>query len=144
MYRRLQKFDTSLRAEDLSGELETEKLNHDAEILNSFYHNTGYIQARVGEPVVEYRGVWIYITFNIEEGARFKVGKVDIRGDLLQPREELIEKLRISRQTYYNREVVRRDMLGLTDLHKCYWMAQGHMMSIGMSSIISGTMTKMS
>lgn len=100
-----------------SGDLKMENLEQDVAILTAFYYNHGYIQARVGEPQVEYKGKWIYITIKIDEGSRFKVGKVDMAGDLIIPKNELMKKLKITHETYYNRESVRNDILTLTDIY---------------------------
>ncbi|HSQ84764.1 MAG TPA: POTRA domain-containing protein, partial [Desulfobacterales bacterium] len=100
-----------------SGDLKKEDLNQDIEKLSGFYYNHGYIQARIGEPKIEYKGDQIYITIKIDEGPQFKVGNVDITGDLVLPKDELMKRLKITKETYYNREVVRNDMLALTDLY---------------------------
>ena len=100
-----------------SGDLKTEDLDQDITKLSAFYYNHGYIQARIGEPQVEYKGNWIYITIKIDEGPQFKVGNVDIKGDLVLPKDELINRLKITQETYYNREIVRNDVLALTDLY---------------------------
>ena len=100
-----------------SGDLKNEDLDQDITKLSSFYYNHGYIQARVGEPHIEYKGNWIYITIKIDEGPQFKVGKVDIKGDMVLPKDELIKQLKITKETYYNREIVRNDVLSLTDLY---------------------------
>jgi outer membrane protein insertion porin family len=100
-----------------SGDLKTEDLDQDISKISGFYYNNGYIQARIGEPQIEYRGNWIYITIKIDEGPQFKVGDVDITGDLVLPKEELKKRLKIINETYYNREVVRNDILALTDLY---------------------------
>jgi len=100
-----------------SGELNRENLKQDIAKLSAFYYNNGYIQARIGEPQVEFREDRIDITIKIDEGPRFKVSKVDITGDLILSEEELKEKLKITKETYYNREIVRNDVLALTDLY---------------------------
>ncbi|MBW2053919.1 MAG: outer membrane protein assembly factor BamA [Deltaproteobacteria bacterium] len=100
-----------------SGVLNREDLEQDIAKLSAFYYNNGYIQARVAEPQIEYRENWIYITIKIDEGPRFKVGQVDITGDLILSEEELRKKLKISKETFYNREIVRNDVLALTDLY---------------------------
>jgi outer membrane protein insertion porin family len=100
-----------------SGDLNKEDLNQDISRLTAFYHNKGYIQAKVGEPKIEYKENWIYITIKIDEGPQFKVGEVDIAGDLVLPKKELLEKLKISKETFYNREVIHNDVLALTDLY---------------------------
>jgi len=100
-----------------SGELNGEDLDQDVAKLSAFYYNNGYIQTKVGEPQIEYKENRIDIKIKIDEGPRFRVGKVDITGDLVLPEEELLEKLKITNETYYNREVVRNDVLAITDLY---------------------------
>ena len=59
----------------------------------------------------------IYINFKIEEGPKYKVGQVSIRGDLIAPEEELLGQLKITQNEFYSRETVRNDLLTLTDLY---------------------------
>ncbi len=100
-----------------SGELDTDKLNQDVAQLEAFYQNNGYIRARIGEPLVEFKESWIDITFKVEEGPRYKVGTVDIQGDLIFPRELLLSKIKLNEQEYYNRTALRNDLLALGDLY---------------------------
>jgi outer membrane protein insertion porin family len=100
-----------------SGDLKAEDLNQDVEILTSFYHNSGYIQAKVGEPQVEIKDNWIFITIKIDEGPRFKVGTVHFAGDLLIPEPELMKQIKISKETYFSRQVLRDDIIVIGDLY---------------------------
>lgn len=100
-----------------SGDLKTEDLNQDISKLAAFYQNNGYIKAKVGEPKIEFKEDWIYITIKVDEGPRFKVGTVDITGDLIFSQEQLLKKLKIAKETFFNREVVRNDVLALTDFY---------------------------
>jgi outer membrane protein insertion porin family len=100
-----------------AGDLNEDNLEQDAARLSSFYKNNGYMEARVGEPLVKFEGNKIEITIKIEEGSRFKVGKVDLTGDLLIPKEELLASLKITQEEFYNRETLRNDVLKLTDLY---------------------------
>ncbi len=100
-----------------SGDLKMADLNQDIIQLAAFYHNHGFIDARVADPVVTYKGKWIYITIKIEEGARYKVGKVDVSGDLIRPKPELMARLKITKQPFFSRQVLRNDVLALTDLY---------------------------
>ncbi|MBW1752654.1 MAG: outer membrane protein assembly factor BamA, partial [Deltaproteobacteria bacterium] len=100
-----------------SGDLNKGDLDQDITMLSAFYHNNGYIQAKVGDPKIEYKDNWIDITIKIDEGPQYKVGNVDISGDLVLDKEKLLEKLKITKETYYNREIVRNDVLVLTDIY---------------------------
>ncbi len=100
-----------------SGDLNPEDLNQDAARITSFYHNNGYIQARVSDPQVRYEGEWIYVTIKIEEGPRFEVGQVDIEGDEITSETPLMDAVEINEKEYYSRDTVRKDVLALTDIY---------------------------
>ncbi|MBC2715076.1 MAG: outer membrane protein assembly factor BamA [Desulfobacteraceae bacterium] len=100
-----------------SGELNREELQQDIYQLTAFYQNNGYAEARVGEPEIEYRDEWIYILIKINEGPRFKMGHVDLKGDFITPKKELITNVMVDEEAYYNRDVIRRDVLTLTDIY---------------------------
>ena len=100
-----------------SGEYNREDLNQDAARLMAYYHVNGFIHAKVSDPEIVFKEDWIYITFKIEEGERFKVGTVDIQGEFILPRERLMPNLQITREPFFNRDTVRQDILWLTDLY---------------------------
>ncbi len=100
-----------------SGDLNQENLSQDAARLTAFYQNNGYVQARIGEPEVEFEEDGIVITIRIDEGAQFKVGEVTMAGDLIIPQEQLLEKLKITEEEYYNRDALRLDVITLTDIY---------------------------
>ncbi len=103
------------------GILREELLDRDAAAIEAHYANRGFIDARVGQPIVDYEEDGIYLTFQVEEGPRYKAGTVDFRGDLLVTIEELegITALDdLGRQgRYFDRSVMREDMLNLSDFY---------------------------
>ncbi len=82
----------------------------------TFYQNHGYIDVRVGEPRIRRKGEMIYITIPIEEGPRYRVGKVDIVQDLFKDKNYLLKKLETPKKKYFDREALRRDIMKITDL----------------------------
>jgi len=100
-----------------AGDLNQENLSQDAAKLTAFYHNNGYVQARVGEPQVKFEEDGIVITIRIDEGSQFKVGEVTMAGDLIIPQEQLLERLKITEEEYYNRDTLRIDVITLTDIY---------------------------
>ncbi len=100
-----------------SGDLDREVFDQDMSKIAAYYHNHGYIQARVGEPQITYEKDRINIAVKIEEGPQFKVGNVNIEGDLIRPKEALLEKIKIDKEQVYNREVIRGDILALGDIY---------------------------
>ncbi|MCJ7773849.1 MAG: outer membrane protein assembly factor BamA, partial [Desulfobacterales bacterium] len=100
-----------------SGELDKEELSQDSTRIASFYRNNGYIKVRIGEPEIEFKEEGIFITIKIAEGPRFKVGEVDIIGDFVIAKEELIEKIKIKNEEYFNSEVMRKDIFVINDIY---------------------------
>jgi outer membrane protein insertion porin family len=100
-----------------AGDLVQQNLDQDVAQIKSFYHNSGYIRARVGEPRIEYEGNDIKISIDIDEGPQFKVGRVSVEGDLILPEKKLLEKISISDEEFYNREALRNDIIALSDIY---------------------------
>jgi outer membrane protein insertion porin family len=100
-----------------SGVLKMDVLRQDAERIGTYYHNQGFIEAKVGSPIVEQREDALFITFPIEEGPRYRVGTVDIQGDLIRSQDELIPLLNIRKEEFLNRQVLREDITRLTDMY---------------------------
>lgn len=101
-----------------SGYLDKEKLDFDVQKIAAFYHNHGYINARVGEPKVNYvKDKGLKITIEVEEGEQYKVGKVSVVGDLIRPPDQILKEVRIGKEKEFNRETVRKDMLALRNLY---------------------------
>ena len=106
-----------------SGDMNRNELDQDAALIKGYYHNHGFTRARVSEPQVDLNPEGIHITFKIEEGPRFKIGKVDMSGDLILDKEVLLSHLSVKSNDYYNREKLRNDVISLRDLYGVYGYA---------------------
>lgn len=100
-----------------AGLLKPEKIRMDAGKLVAFYHNHGYLEAKVGEPVVTQEEEWLYVTFSVEEGPRFRVGTVDIKGDLISDKQDILDLLGIRDEEFLSRQQLRNDVLRITDYY---------------------------
>lgn len=105
-----------------SGLLKRDMVKQDASRIAAFYQNNGFIDAKVGEPEIEKHGEWLYVTFNISEGNRYKVGLIDIKGDLIEDRQVLEGMTTIGNEKYFNRKILRDDVMRITD----YYAANGY------------------
>jgi outer membrane protein insertion porin family len=100
-----------------SGVLKKDQLKQDTGKLNAHYLNHGFINAQVGDPEITYDKKGIYVKIPIVEGKQFKVGKVDITGDTLTvPTLQLLDKLKINKKIFYDREAIIKDMEYLTQV----------------------------
>ncbi|MDR1577668.1 MAG: outer membrane protein assembly factor BamA [Deltaproteobacteria bacterium] len=97
-----------------SGKLDRDKLANDAQTLTQFYHNNGFLLARVGEPSVEGKeGTDGYrVTFPISEGQRYRVGAVTLTGALLATDvpKEILKLVELRREKWFNREMLQEDI----------------------------------
>jgi len=100
-----------------AGVLKMDILRQDAERVAAFYQNHGFLEAKVGEPTVEQQEDELFVTFPIDEGPRYRVGTIDVEGDLIKSKEELLAALKIRDEEYLNRQVLRDDVSRLTDLY---------------------------
>jgi outer membrane protein insertion porin family len=95
--------------------LKRDLLKQDISKLTAYYFNNGFINVQISEPEITHDKKWIYIKIKIQEGKRFKVGKVEISGDLLnKPRLELFQSLRTKEGNNYDREAILKDIDLLT------------------------------
>ena len=104
-----------------TGKLDREKLSNDSQKLLSFYHNNGFMQAQVGEPVIDMdeEGGGFIITFPIMEGPRFRVGEVTLGGQLLpdDDPEKLVKKVELRNEKWFNREMLQEDLKNLKNYY---------------------------
>ena len=111
-----------------AGDLKMDVLSQDVARLTAHYHDNGYINARIGDPEIVYgrspadggderQAKGIFITFRIEEGKHYKVGKVSLSGDLIEDEQSLRDRLRVTENTVFNRSELRMDLMRLNDLY---------------------------
>jgi outer membrane protein insertion porin family len=100
-----------------SGIYKEDILERDLDGILVFYYQRGFYQVKVGKPQVTYDQEGIQITIPVEEGRQFKVGKLDIQGDLIAPKEDLFKKVNIYEGEILNRDKVRDTVSVLTDLY---------------------------
>ena len=100
-----------------SGSYRESIFERDIANLGFYYGTQGYVRVRFGKPEVTVSPDrrWIDITFFVEEGNQYKVGKVDFSGELLFTREELLEDLQLIDGEIFNSEILRRETLRYTD-----------------------------
>ncbi len=99
-----------------SGQYKQEAFDRDVQIVRFMYYNQGYVQAKIDRPQVTVTPDKknIYITFHVEEGEQYSVGDVDFAGDLLFPKSELFEAIKIDKNGVFSYEVLQKDISELT------------------------------
>jgi outer membrane protein insertion porin family len=90
-------------------------LERDLDAIIGFYFLKGFLEAKVGKPRVTVEKGGITLIIPVEEGRQFKVARVEIQGDLIAPKEELLKLVPLYPGEIFNRENVRQSISNLTD-----------------------------
>jgi outer membrane protein insertion porin family len=100
-----------------SGALDTDVLEVDRSRIRNLYHDHGYVTVQVGEPEITLskNKKSIQITISIQEGDQYRLGSLDVTGDILTTKEDLFKGLKIKVGKVYRSSWVQKDVLWLTD-----------------------------
>lgn len=101
-----------------AGTYKEELLRNDALLLADHYMNNGYINVKVGDPVVKLAEdrESLQVTIAITEGDQYRIGSIGFSGDLLYPENELRDKLKTELGEVFSRKNLREDIGLLTDM----------------------------
>jgi outer membrane protein insertion porin family len=102
------------------GTFAREAFEQDLQRLEFYYNTKGFAEVRFEEPVVSLSRDrrFILISITVHEGPQYRVGKVDIEGDLLFPKDELMKKLALKPGEIFNAMNVQKDAIELANRHK--------------------------
>ncbi|MEQ9495379.1 MAG: outer membrane protein assembly factor BamA [Deltaproteobacteria bacterium] len=80
--------------------------------ITSHYFDNGFINVKVDTPDTEISAdrKYVYITITIEEGLQYNIGKLDFSGDLLESKEDLLDRLQIEAGDTFNRTKLGEDL----------------------------------
>ncbi len=102
-----------------SDRYDPDRLNYDRELLRDYYLKQGYADFQILSAVAELSGNkdGFFITFNIEEGNRYKVGKVLIKSELRDFDADILNKsIMLQEGDWYNAEKVKASIEKMTDM----------------------------
>ncbi|MDD2850465.1 MAG: outer membrane protein assembly factor BamA [Desulfuromonadaceae bacterium] len=102
-----------------AGTYKEEVLKNDALLLADHYLNNGFINIKVGEPVVKMNDAKtaLSVSIAITEGEQYRIGSIGFKGELLDPEAELRKKLKSEPGELFNRSILRTDIGVLTDVY---------------------------
>lgn len=90
--------------------------------IESFYKNNGYIDVKIGEPIIEEDPEGVIIKIPIEEGVQYRVGKVMVRQDLF-PEKSIGKRLKLTSGKVFSLQALKEDETTLTRLFSDYGYA---------------------
>jgi len=102
-----------------SGYLKKDVLSQDAQQIENFYLDNGYIHADIQEPKIffdsEKKG--LIITFSMQEGDQFWTRNISIEGNKILSTAEIQKKLEIKSKNIFNQSLMRQDISKVQDLY---------------------------
>ncbi len=101
-----------------AGTYKEEVLRNDALLIADHYMNNGYLNVKVGEPVMKLAEDQesLLVAISITEGDQYRVGEITFTGDILYPEKEIREKFKTESGEVFSRANLRADIGTLTDM----------------------------
>jgi len=103
-----------------SGTYQEDAFERDLLLITALYYDKGFINVKLSRPqvVLSPDKRFMYITIHVDEGKQFTIGKLDIRGELLRPKDQLMKALTVKSGELFNRSKLGKDILTLNDQYK--------------------------
>ncbi len=101
-----------------AGTYKEEVLKNDALLIADQYMNNGYINVKVGEPVMKLAEDQesLLVEISITEGDQYRIGEITFKGDILYSENEFRTKLKTETGEVFSRANLRTDIGTLTDM----------------------------
>lgn len=99
------------------GALDQKKLQEDVDRLTAFYYDNGYLNVQVAQPRIVRTGDKITVTVVVDEGTPYKVGKINVAGNLKFPRRELRKQLTMKSGELFRGSTLQHQVLALSDFY---------------------------
>ena len=106
------------------GTYQEAKFESDADLIQAYYRNEGYVQAQVGQPelkVLETSGDgktrWVQLVIPVTEGQRYRVGSFAIDGNTVVKSEALAPLFKVVVGDWYNEKDVRDGLIKAREIY---------------------------
>ncbi len=103
-----------------SGTFKEQSFEIDLERLAAYYYDKGYINVKVSQPQLRLSRdkSSLFITIPISEGDQYTVASVDVAGDFIRPKEDILEMISMAPEDIFSYGTLRRDITRLKDLYQ--------------------------
>ncbi len=103
-----------------SGIFQPKFIERDLQFIEYYYRDKGWLNVRAHQPEITITPDkrFLYITFSISEGPRFKIGQAGFQGDGAVSSEQVAERLSLRKQEYFSLSRLHKDMQMISLLYK--------------------------
>src|SRR3989442_5691828 len=99
------------------GVLDQDILTNDVAVLSAHYYDHGFVDHKIDEPVVLRRRDGIEMVIRVDEGEQYRVGKVELGGDLIDDADKLLKKVQLTTGQIFSGGRLRGDITNLSDMY---------------------------
>jgi outer membrane protein insertion porin family len=99
------------------GVLDRDILTNDVALLSQFYNDNGYVEHRVNDPIIVRARDGLEIVFRLHEGPQYRVGKVEIGGDLIQDGRQMLKSVNLTTGQIFRGNRLREDISRLSEMY---------------------------
>jgi len=102
-----------------SGKFNEQKFEDDLSIIMGRYYDDGYIAAEILDHRVTLSEdkQWFFITIALSEGLEYRIGRIEVAGEIITSEEELIEKLKLEPGDVFNRTRFSKGLDAINDVY---------------------------
>jgi len=99
-----------------AGRFDWEVLSVDVQKIIYLYQDHGYLDIKVGEPEahLSVNKKHLFINIYVQEGEKYRIGELDVSGDLIFPKEDLKNSLKLKKGEIFRRSILEKDVQTLT------------------------------
>lgn len=92
---------------------------NDLAIIMGHYYDNGFINADILDRrlLLSDDKLWLYITIALTEGEQYRFGGIDLSGDMLDGKKELLEKIKIKKGSVFDRSKLGKDVDVISDFY---------------------------
>ena len=106
------------------GTYQEAKFESDADLIQSYYRNEGYVQAQIGQPELKVlenskdgKTRWVQLVIPVTEGERYRVGSFSVDGNTVVRSEALMPLFKVKVGDWYNEKEVRDGLVKAREMY---------------------------
>jgi outer membrane protein insertion porin family len=97
------------------GTFKEAKFEDDADLVQQFYRESGYVKAQIGQPQLRIledekdgKTRWVQLQIPVTEGPRYRIGKIDFSGNTVVKTEALRPFFKVGEGDWFNEKKIRK------------------------------------
>jgi outer membrane protein insertion porin family len=106
------------------GTYQEAKYEADADLIQSYYRNEGYVRVRVGQPEIrtledskDGKTRWVELRIPVTEGPRYRVGELNIAGNTIVRAEALKPLFKVEKGEWFSEKRVREGLVKSREIY---------------------------